>query len=74
MSRPKILTLADAEKKHILEVLKRFEGHRERTAEALGIAVRTLSMKLRSYGIRGVPGGAPVEEKLKGIDAALRKI
>lgn len=32
------------------ETLARFEGHRERTAQALGISVRTLSNKLRAWG------------------------
>ncbi len=30
--------------------LDRFAGHRARTAEALGIGIRTLSGKLKAYG------------------------
>ncbi len=44
-------SLADMERRVILATLERFGGHRQRTAEALGIGVRTLSGKLRDYGI-----------------------
>lgn len=43
-------SLADAERRLIEETLRRFHGHRAKTAEALGIGVRTLSGKLRDYG------------------------
>jgi DNA-binding NtrC family response regulator len=43
-------TLDDMERRLILETLDHFGGHRARTAEALGIAVRTLSSKLKQYG------------------------
>ena len=39
----------DPAARHIL-TLERFDGHRAKTAEALGIGIRTLSGKLRSYG------------------------
>jgi DNA-binding NtrC family response regulator len=42
--------LDDMERQLIEATLKRFEGHRERTAKALGIGVRTLANKLRQYG------------------------
>jgi DNA-binding NtrC family response regulator len=38
------------ERQLIETTLERFDGHRAKTAEALGIGVRTLSGKLRSYG------------------------
>jgi DNA-binding NtrC family response regulator len=44
-------SLADMERRVILATLERLGGHRQRTAEALGIGVRTLSGKLRDYGI-----------------------
>lgn len=44
-------SLAEVEKRMILATLQRFDGHRQRTADALGIGVRTLSGKLRSYGV-----------------------
>ncbi|QDT69743.1 Transcriptional regulatory protein ZraR [Planctomycetes bacterium MalM25] len=44
-------SLAEVEKQMILATLARFEGHRQKTAEALGIGVRTLSGKLRQYGV-----------------------
>jgi DNA-binding NtrC family response regulator len=44
-----IATLADVERRHIETVLARMEGHRERTARALGIATKTLYRKLREY-------------------------
>lgn len=43
-------TLEEMERQMILATLEHFEGHRARTAEALGIGVRTLSGKLRTYG------------------------
>ncbi len=43
-------TLEDMERHMILATLEHFQGHRARTAEALGIGVRTLSGKLRAYG------------------------
>jgi DNA-binding NtrC family response regulator len=44
------LTLDEAERRTIVATLERFQGHRAKTAEALGIGIRTLSGKLRSYG------------------------
>jgi DNA-binding NtrC family response regulator len=38
------------ERKLIEATLERFDGHRARTAEALGIGLRTLSGKLKEYG------------------------
>jgi transcriptional regulator with GAF, ATPase, and Fis domain len=44
------LSLHDMERKLIEATLERFDGHRARTAEALGIGLRTLSGKLKEYG------------------------
>ncbi|MEM6797939.1 MAG: sigma-54 dependent transcriptional regulator [Planctomycetota bacterium] len=44
------VSLAEMERQMIIATLQRFDGHRQKTAEALGIGVRTLSGKLRSYG------------------------
>lgn len=46
-----IATLDDVERRHIEFVLGRMNGHRERTARALGIGVKTLYRKLRGYGL-----------------------
>ncbi len=43
-------SLQEMEQKLIEATLHHFNGHRERTAQALGIGVRTLSGKLRQYG------------------------
>jgi DNA-binding NtrC family response regulator len=43
-------SLEDMERRLIENTLERFGGHRAKTAEALGIGVRTLANKLRSYG------------------------
>ncbi len=48
------LTLADIERQAILATLERCNGHRQRTAEALGIGVRTLGMKLRAWKESGL--------------------
>ena len=44
-------SLADMEKKHIAKMLEKFDGHRAKTAEALGIDRKTLRMKLKGYGM-----------------------
>jgi DNA-binding NtrC family response regulator len=49
-SAPEDLTLDEVERRMIVATLERFQGHRAKTAEALGIGIRTLSGKLRSYG------------------------
>lgn len=43
--------LEDAEKTAIIKALELNDGHRERTAEALGISRRTLQYKLKRYGL-----------------------
>lgn len=45
------LKLNDMERKLIESTLEHFDGHRQKTATALGIGVRTLSGKLRAYGL-----------------------
>ncbi len=44
------LSLQEMERRLIEATLEQFGGHRAKTAEALGIGVRTLSGKLRQYG------------------------
>lgn len=44
------LSLQETERRLIEATLDHFDGHREKTAKALGIGVRTLSGKLRQYG------------------------
>jgi DNA-binding NtrC family response regulator len=41
--------LADAERELIVRTLERFAGHREKTARALGIGLRTLGLKLKKW-------------------------
>ncbi len=43
-------SLEQMERQLIEATLNHFDGHRQKAAEALGIGVRTLSGKLRSYG------------------------
>jgi DNA-binding NtrC family response regulator len=47
----KILRLVDVEKEHISRTLKKFNGHRGKTADALGIDRKTLRSKLKRYGL-----------------------
>ncbi len=49
-SLPVGTSLEEMERQMIVATLEHFEGHRAKTAEALGIGVRTLSGKLRGYG------------------------
>jgi DNA-binding NtrC family response regulator len=45
--------LSDAERDLIIKTLKRFNGHREKTARALGIGLRTLGLKLKKWREEG---------------------
>ena len=45
--------LADAERHLIMRTLRRFDGHRERTARALGIGLRTLGLKIKRWREEG---------------------
>ncbi len=45
--------LQDAERTLILRTLERFGGHREKTAKALGIGLRTLGLKLKKWREEG---------------------
>jgi len=49
-SLPVGTSLETMERQMIVATLEHFDGHRAKTAEALGIGIRTLSGKLRSYG------------------------
>jgi len=44
--------LADVEMQHIARMLKKYSGHRGKTAGALGIDRKTLRAKLRRYGLK----------------------
>lgn len=48
------VTLEVLERRAILATLQQFGGHRDRTARALGIGVRTLGMKLRQWKLAGL--------------------
>jgi DNA-binding NtrC family response regulator len=52
-------TISEAERRLILATLERFGGNREQTAEALGISVRTLYNRLRSYEADGTGESPP---------------
>ena len=41
--------LEEVEREQILQTLGHFNGNRQRTAEALGIGVRTLGLKLKKW-------------------------
>ena len=45
------MPLEEAERILIERTLDRYNGHRERTARALGIGVRTLGMKIKKWGL-----------------------
>jgi two-component system response regulator HydG len=47
------LRLEDLEKEHILKVLAYHQGNKTKTAESLGITIKTLYNKLHRYGIMG---------------------
>ena len=43
--------LEDAERNVLVQTLRTYRGHREKTAEALGISRRTLQYKLKKFGL-----------------------
>jgi len=45
------LSLAELERRHILETLEKLKGNRTHTARHLGISRRTLQRKLRELGL-----------------------
>ncbi len=47
------MSLASMEKELIEETLERFNGHRQKSAEALGIGIRTLGMKIKRWKEEG---------------------
>jgi transcriptional regulator with GAF, ATPase, and Fis domain len=47
-------TLAEVEKKTILAALEANHGHQRKTAEQLGISLRTLQYRLKDYGIKSL--------------------
>jgi len=47
--RPGDKTLSEIEREEIVATLQRFNGHRQKTAKALGIGVRTLGLKLKKW-------------------------
>ncbi len=46
------LALEDVERLHIEDTLRQFGGHQRRTAESLGIGVRTLRDKIKKWGLK----------------------
>lgn len=60
------LTLAELERRHIAAVLERSGWHQGRAAGALGISVKTLYRKIRSYGLQR-PGGRVGGPAARGV-------
>jgi DNA-binding NtrC family response regulator len=48
-----ILTLAQLEKLYILDMLKKTGNNKTKTAELLGVSLKTIYNKLASYGAEG---------------------
>ncbi len=48
--------LAEAERTLILAALRKFGGHKERTAAALGISLKTLYNRMKDYAVEAVAG------------------
>lgn len=46
---PRVRPLEEVERETIVDALAVFKGHRQRTAEALGIGVRTLGLKIKKW-------------------------
>lgn len=54
-----LITLQEAEKRHIQAVLERLGGHRQKAAEVLGITERHLYRLLQQFSAAGVEGSKP---------------
>ena len=54
--------LADVERSLIFATLEHYGGHKERTAAALGVSLKTLYNRLKEYASEGhtAPDGSPV--------------
>ena len=50
--------MKDMEAKHIAELLDKYNGHRRKVADELGISERTLYRKLDKYNLSGDPTSA----------------
>ncbi|MDP3429133.1 MAG: helix-turn-helix domain-containing protein, partial [Desulfomicrobium sp.] len=51
IAQPGESPLETAERQALQETLRKYAGHRERTAQALGISRRTLQYRLKKYGL-----------------------
>ncbi|REK09952.1 MAG: sigma-54-dependent Fis family transcriptional regulator [Planctomycetota bacterium] len=60
-ARPEGECLADVQRAHILEMLKRERGNKARTARALGVNRRSLYRLLEKYNIQLDDNGTPVD-------------
>ena len=60
--------LADVERSLIFATLDHYGGHKERTAAALGVSLKTLYNRLKEYSIEGhpTPDGATVSNNHNG--------
>lgn len=61
--RDQPLSLAEVERRHILDVLRRCNGNRTQAARLLGISVRTLRNKLHEYRRAGLYQGPADEDR-----------
>lgn len=56
-------TLEELERSAVEQALAQFNGNRTRAAESLGISVRTLQRKLKSWGIQNAAGNEEAEDE-----------
>jgi transcriptional regulator with PAS, ATPase and Fis domain len=55
LEQGRIGTIKDMEREMIIRVLKEMDGNRTRTAEKLGVSVRTIRNKIKEYAITDLP-------------------
>ena len=51
VAHDQVLSMAEIERRYVLEVLERYRGNRTRTAKALGMGANTLWRKLKGWGV-----------------------
>lgn len=64
------MTLADLEREAILSAYRLFEHNKTRTANALGITVKTLYNKLEKYGVLKPTEESAVKNGASGANGA----
>jgi hypothetical protein len=67
------MTLASVEKAIILNAFKFYRNNKTATAQALGVAIRTLDSKLSKYELEAIDEAAAAHDRQARRDAQLKR-